>query len=116
MKVIVNGACGRMGQVVMRLVSEGYRGASLCGGVDAFSTLPEIVKNAAAPLAQTDKIVMYGDGNSTKMVKDVMNSANQIFEGVKESTGIDLQSMLTGFMAGKVLNNTSDSTTPAERE
>ena len=80
------------------------------------TALPEIVKNAAAPLAQTDKIVMYGDGNSTKMVKDVMNSANQIFEGVKESTGIDLQSMLTGFMAGKVLNNTSDSTTPAERE
>ena len=80
------------------------------------TALPEIVKNAAAPLAQTDKIVMYGDGNSTKMVKDVMNSANQIFEGVKESTGIDLQSMLTGFMAGKVLNNTSDSTTPAARE
>ena len=80
------------------------------------TALPEIVKNAAAPLAQTDKIVMYGDGNSTKMVKDVMNSANQIFEGVKESTGIDLQSMLTGVMAGKVLNNTSDSTTPAERE
>ena len=69
------------------------------------SALPEIVKNAAAPLAQTDKIVMYGDGNSTKMVKDVMNSANQIFEGVKESTGIDLQSMLTGFMAGKALND-----------
>ena len=80
------------------------------------TALPEIVKNAAAPLAQTDKIVMYGDGNSTKMVKDVMNSANQIFEGVKESTGIDLQSMLTGFMAGKVLNNTAENTAPAERE
>ena len=80
------------------------------------TALPEIVKNAAAPLAQTDKIVMYGDGNSTKMVKDVMNSANQIFEGVKESTGIDLQSMLTGCMAGKVLNNTAENTAPAERE
>ena len=64
--------------------------------------LPEVVKNAAAPLAQTDKIVMYGDGNSTKVVKDVMSSASQIIEGMKESTGIDLQALLTGIVAGKV--------------
>ncbi len=64
--------------------------------------LPEVVKNAAAPLAQTDKIVMYGDGNSTKVVRDVMNSASQIIEGMKESTGIDLQNLLTGILAGKV--------------
>ena len=31
------------------------------------TALPEVVKNAATPLAQTDKIVMYGDGNSTKI-------------------------------------------------
>ncbi|MGM9682775.1 MAG: flotillin family protein [Eubacteriales bacterium] len=63
--------------------------------------LPEIVKNAASPLAQTDKIVMYGDGNSTKLVKDVINSASQIIDGVKESTGIDLQSIIAGYAAGK---------------
>ena len=56
--------------------------------------LPEIVKNAAAPLAQTDKIVMYGDGNATKMVRDVMSSASQIMEGMRESTGIDLQEVI----------------------
>ncbi len=60
------------------------------------NALPEVVKNAAAPLAQTDRIVMYGDGNSTRMVKDVMNSASQIMEGVRESTGIDLNAILTG--------------------
>ena len=43
------------------------------------TALPEVVKNAAAPLAQTDKIVMYGDGNSTKLVKDVMNSTSQMW-------------------------------------
>ena len=58
------------------------------------NALPEVIKNAAAPLAQTDKIVMYGDGNSSKLVKDVMNSANQIMEGMKESTGIDLSALL----------------------
>ena len=65
------------------------------------NALPEVVKNAAAPLAQTDKIVMYGDGNSTKLVKDVMQSASQIVDGVKESTGIDLQAVLAGFAGGK---------------
>ena len=70
--------------------------------------LPEVVKNAAAPLACTDKIVMYGDGNSTKLVKDVMLSANQIVDGMKESTGIDLGAMLAGFVGGKAASNQND--------
>jgi flotillin len=65
------------------------------------TALPEVVKNAAEPLSRTDKIVMYGDGNSTKVVRDVMNSANQIMEGVKESTGIDISSLIAGFAGGK---------------
>ena len=58
------------------------------------SALPEVVKNAAAPLAQTDKIVMYGDGNSSKLVRDVINSSNQILEGLKEATGVDLSDLM----------------------
>ncbi len=65
------------------------------------TALPEVVKNAATPLAKTDKIVMYGDGNSTKLVRDVMNSADQIMSGMKESTGIDIGSLLAGFVGGK---------------
>ena len=72
------------------------------------TALPEVVKNAATPLAQTDKIVMYGDGNSTKLVSDVMNSTSQIMEGMKESTGIDLSSLIAGFVGGKAASN-SDS-------
>jgi len=64
--------------------------------------LPEVVKNAAIPLSRTDKIVMYGDGNATKVVKDVMTSASQIMEGVKESTGIDINSLLAGVVGGKI--------------
>ena len=58
------------------------------------SALPEVVRNAAAPLAQTDKIVMYGDGNSSRLVRDVMNSSNQILEGLKEATGVDLSDLM----------------------
>ena len=64
--------------------------------------LPEVVKNAASPLAQTDRIVMYGDGNATKVVKDVMTSANQIMEGMKESTGLDLSALIAGMVGGKL--------------
>ena len=65
------------------------------------SALPEVVKNAASPLAQTEKIVMYGEGNSTKLMRDVISSANQVVDGMKESTGIDLQALIAGFAGGK---------------
>ena len=64
------------------------------------AALPDVVKNAAAPLAQTDKIVMYGDGNSSRLVKDVMQSSSQIIEGMKEATGIDLAALISGFAGG----------------
>ena len=77
------------------------------------TALPEVVKNAASPLSRTDKIVMYGDGNSTKVVRDVMNSANQIMEGVRESTGIDLSGLIAGFAGGKAALGAQ---TPTEEE
>lgn len=79
------------------------------------SALPDVVKNAAEPLSRTDKIVMYGDGNATKVVKDVMNSASQIMEGVKESTGIDISSLLAGVVGGKVAANAEKTEEPAKK-
>jgi flotillin len=80
------------------------------------TALPEVVKNAAAPLAKTDKIVMYGDGNSTKLVRDVMNSTDQIMEGVKQSVGIDLSSLLAGFLGGKVAQSAPTAEVEAEAQ
>ncbi len=76
--------------------------------------LPEVVKNAAEPLSKTDKIVMYGDGNSTKVVRDVMSSANQIMEGMKESTGIDLAAILAGYAGGKLAKGADAPAAPDE--
>ena len=78
--------------------------------------LPEVVKNAATPLCRTDKIVMYGDGNATKVVKDVMNSASQIMEGVRESTGIDITSLLAGVVGGKVAAKAAINNAPSAVE
>ena len=63
--------------------------------------LPDIVKNAALPLAQTEKIVMYGEGNSAKLVQDVIATSNQVVDGLREATGIDLNSLLAGVMVGR---------------
>lgn len=67
-----------------------------------FKALPEVVKNAAEPLNGVDRITMYGEGNSSKLMKDIMGTVVQVTDGLKESTGVDLQAVLSGFLAGKV--------------
>ncbi len=67
-----------------------------------FKALPEVVKNAATPLTNVDRITMYGDGNSAKLMKDIMGTVTQVTDGLKESTGVDLTAVLSGFLGGKV--------------
>lgn len=66
-----------------------------------FNALPEIVKNAAAPLSNVDKITMYGDGNSSKLVKDIIQTTTQVTDGLKEATGVDLTALISGFVDKK---------------
>ena len=67
-----------------------------------FKALPEVVRGAAEPLSKVDKITMYGEGNSAKLTKDIMQTVNQVTDGLKESTGIDLTSMVAGFLGGNL--------------
>lgn len=62
-----------------------------------FQVLPHIVAAAAEPLGNVNAITMYGEGNSTKLVKDVMTSANQIIEAVKATTGIDISEIINSY-------------------
>ncbi|MBR6968544.1 MAG: flotillin family protein [Ruminococcus sp.] len=67
-----------------------------------FKALPEVVKNAATPLAQVDKITMYGEGNSSKLVGDIIGSTTKITDGLTEATGVDIRALLAGFLGGKI--------------
>ena len=58
------------------------------------SALPDIVKAASDPLNKVGSITMYGDGNSTRLVKDVMTTVNQISEGV----GLDIKGLVNKAM------------------
>ncbi len=67
-----------------------------------FQVLPEIAKAVASPLAQVDKITMYGEGNSTRLIEDIVKSTTQVSEGLTEGVGIDLKSLLSGFIGGRM--------------
>ena len=66
-----------------------------------FDMLPKAVANAAAPLTNVDSITMYGEGNSTKMVGDVMKSTNQVMEAIQGATGIDLSTVISSYLGSK---------------
>lgn len=66
-----------------------------------FDMLPKAVANAAAPLTSVDSITMYGEGNSAKMVGDVMKSTNQIMEAIQGATGIDLSTVISSYLGSK---------------
>ena len=64
--------------------------------------LPQIAKNVAEPLSKVDKITMYGDGNSAKLLEDIINGTSQVTEGISQSMGIDIKSLVAGMLGGKL--------------
>ena len=65
-------------------------------------TLPEIAKHVAEPLSRVDKITMYGDGNSAKLLEDIITGTSQVTEGVTQSMGIDVKALVAGMLGGKL--------------
>jgi len=68
-----------------------------------FNVLPEIAANVAKPLENIDKITMYGEGNTSKLVEDITKSTTQITEGLTSGLGFDIKSVLAGALGGKML-------------
>lgn len=64
--------------------------------------LPEIAKNVAEPLSKVDKITMYGEGNSAKLLSDIVNGTTQVTEGISAGMGIDIKSLILGALGGKM--------------
>ena len=66
------------------------------------AALPEIAKNVAEPLSKVDKITMYGEGNSAKLISDIVNGTTQVTEGISAGMGIDIKSLIMGVLGGKM--------------
>ena len=72
------------------------------------NVLPETVRAYAEPiaaaLAQIDGITMYGEGNEAKLVSEIQQHGDQIFEGLNKTLGIDLKSLLLGYFGTKMVS------------
>ena len=79
-----------------------------------FNAYPQIMAAAAKPLENVDSITMYGEGNSAKLVSDIVNSSTQVLKGMEEVTGLNLQAVLAGFLGGKIADNVVDNTSQSE--
>ena len=66
------------------------------------TALPEIAKNVAEPLSKVDKITMNGEGNSAKLLSDIVNGTTQVTEGISAGMGIDIKSLILGALGGKM--------------
>ena len=66
------------------------------------TALPEIAKNVAEPLSKVDKITLYGEGNSAKLLSDIVNGTTQVTEGISAGMGIDIKSLILGALGGKM--------------
>ena len=71
-----------------------------------FAQLPAIAEAAGKAYTNVDKIYMYG-GDSSKLTENVINTMTQVSEGLSESLGIDLKSMLGGFLGAKLMEKNS---------
>lgn len=80
------------------------------------SALPEIAKNVAEPLSKVDKITMYGEGNSAKLLSDIVNGTTQVTEGISAGMGIDIKSLILGALGGKMAANTASPISNTENE
>lgn len=66
--------------------------------------LPAIAQAIGEGYQGVDKIVMLG-GDSSELAGNMMNTLTQVSEGVSNSLGIDLKSLLAGIVGGKIAQN-----------
>lgn len=66
-----------------------------------FEQLPAIAEAAGKAYQNVDGIYMYG-GQSTQLMSDVMQNISKVSETLGQTLGIDLKSLVAGFVGGKI--------------
>lgn len=66
MKIILNGACGRMGRAVQAMVAEGRQGSSLAAAVDAFSKESSVLTSLSLFNGEADCIIDFSNHAATR--------------------------------------------------
>ena len=74
--------------------------------------LPEMIKAYSEPMASAmsriDSITMYGEGNTAKLNEEITKNGTQIVKGLEEATGLDIKSLIAGYLGGKLIAKKDD--------
>ena len=71
-----------------------------------FEQLPAIAEAVGKGYTNVESIKMFG-GDTSKLAGDIMTNVTQVSDGLAESLGIDLKTLLAGFMGGSMANSKS---------
>lgn len=78
-----------------------------------FEQLPKIAEAIGKGYANVDSIKMFG-GDSSQLAGNIMTTLTQVTDGIRESTGIDPNALLAGFMGGKIASKDVITITPED--
>lgn len=78
-----------------------------------FEQLPKIAEAVAKGYMNVDSIKMFG-GDSSKLAGDIMTTVTQVTDGIKESTGLDINEMLANGFAKETKSEETGSTANAD--
>lgn len=78
-----------------------------------FEQLPKIAEAVAKGYMNVDSIKMFG-GDSSKLAGDIMTTVPQVTDGIKESTGLDINEMLAKGFAKETKSEETGSTANAD--
>lgn len=69
--------------------------------------LPDVAGAMAKPLQNIDKITMYGEGDVSKFMSGLTSTFKQITDGMGETSGINLNSIISSFLGNKLAGDGS---------
>ena len=67
-------------------------------------------------LSKIDKITMYGADGTSNLVSNITQTISKISDGVQDSTGLDLKSVITGYLGNGMLNNLKNKSIDDKKE
>ena len=79
------------------------------------NVLPEMIKAYSEPMASAmskiDSITMYGEGNTAKLNEEITKNGTQIIKGLESATGLDIKSLIAGYLGGKLITKKEEEKT-----
>ena len=69
-----------------------------------FEQLPKIAEAIGSAYTNVESIKMFGSDTS-QLAGNIMNTVTQVTEGFKESTGMDINALMAGFLGGKMAHS-----------